>query len=609
MKLTYLKNKNFKESFQLSENSNEKNYQFNLEEGVDTHLEGSLFYVKEGSKIERINKANQQKLLEKTLKSEQIDDFIEKVEGIYFGVEINAKRQEIRVFTDKLDRKEVFYCELDDKILVSTNLSDIIDQSGEYGENALISTLLLTYPPKGETFYKNINRTRHNEILVIKGGKLEVEVIETKPIAIKEYSDDHIEEYQDILVNSILSRTSEDLNLVQLSAGWDSTFMLSVLRKHLPAEKLQTVTFHMVQSNGESFNASEIERVKKISEYFGVKSNIVDVNLGSLEIVNFWKNYVENKVKNEGLCTHVFTHFKLSEFVENNFKIKGIDYAIFNGECCDSVHNFGYSQGMTMLHDSRAFREYADKMSIYLYSPTFYKKLVQGTHGDDRVYQILKHGKFEGKNIEDRLFAWLFDFTFRKPIDNVFIKQDKLESFKDWVRENYFEKIIQNINEETLYYWLNRIYLDFHFQGANINKIMAVTPDIRMPYYDYNLFKFLAAAPENWGRNLEMNPTKYPMKRLIHSKTYDFPFHLFSKGVSSYTSEFNPGVSWHDEIMRKSKLADHYFQTVNFDEKIEKLFNTNSFNTDKMKNYVESARDHLIDGIDFNLLLTLTHIK
>ena len=607
MKLVYYKTKEFDDAVEISNHSAQDVYCLDLK-GKNFHIEGAFHYEKTEHGFNRFVSEDIEQSLKEILLKRNLNYFIKHVEGVYSGVVINKNKKTIKVFSDSLERRELYYCELDDKVVISTNLSDLIDERSGYDQNALICALLLTYAPKGHTIYSNIHRIQHNQFVEIIDGQLSIGQLSCDPIAIRQLTDDNLEEYISILENAVLSRASDNLNVVQLSAGWDSTFILSILRKYFNKEQVECVTFHMIQSNGESFNKREVERVKKIADHFQVTCNIVDVDLSAPSIVDFWTSNMEQKVKNEAVLTHVCTHFILSNYIDNKFGEKN-NYALFNGECSDSLHNFGFSQGMTMLHDSRAFREYADKMSSYIYSPTFYQKIVDDTYKDDAVYKILKNGKFQKNTPDNRVFEWLFDFVFRKDIKNKFISSDAMNSFKLWTRENYFEKIIQNITKENLYYWLYRIYLDFHLQGTNISKIIVETPNIRMPYYDYNLFKFLASIPEYWGRDLEMNPTKYPIKKIIQSGRYDFPLHLFDKGVSSYTSEFNPGVSWHDEFMRKSNLSDHFFKTVDFDCKIDEMYSSKYFDVKTMKNYIASARDSVIDGIDFNLLLCLTHSK
>jgi len=68
--------------------------------------------------------------------------------------------------------------------------------------------------------------------------------------------------------------------------------------------------------------------------------------------------------------------------------------------------------------------------------------------------------------------------------------------------------------------------------------------DIQLPFYDSRLQEFLAAMPESWGRGLDLNPTKYPLKWMLKHRI-DYPRHL-QVGPHSYLYDvdhnFNHGV-------------------------------------------------------------------
>ena len=52
--------------------------------------------------------------------------------------------------------------------------------------------------------------------------------------------------------------------------------------------------------------------------------------------------------------------------------------SIFCGEISDGVHNFGFAQYATILnHPDLGFREYADKMGVYLFGPSFLNTLLE----------------------------------------------------------------------------------------------------------------------------------------------------------------------------------------------------------------------------------------
>ena len=64
-----------------------------------------------------------------------------------------------------------------------------------------------------------------------------------------------------------------------------------------------------------------------------------------------------------------FNHYLLAKGAK---KIAKKDASVFAGEISDGAHNLGFSQYVSIYHPaSYNFREYSDKMSSYLFGPTF----------------------------------------------------------------------------------------------------------------------------------------------------------------------------------------------------------------------------------------------
>ena len=90
-------------------------------------------------------------------------------------------------------------------------------------------------------------------------------------------------------------------------------------------------------------------------------------------------------------------HYELSKISKK--KCPGSD--LLSGEVSDGVHNFGFAQYANFFgHDSNGFREYVDKMMNYLYSPSFFSKLLKNNFQDDYVFKTL----IKMKNIKIKNF-------------------------------------------------------------------------------------------------------------------------------------------------------------------------------------------------------------
>src|ERR1051325_1355111 len=77
-----------------------------------------------------------------------------------------------------------------------------------------------------------------------------------------------------------------------------------------------------------------------------------------------------------------------------------------------------------------------------------------------------------------------------------------------------------------------------------------------LPFWDSRLHELLSAAPESWGRGLDLNPTKYPLKwTLTHRVPY--PMHM-QVGPHSYLYDVDPSFSHTAELLYGSAFAPYF---------------------------------------------------
>ena len=167
-----------------------------------------------------------------------------------------------------------------------------------------------------------------------------------------------------------------------------SSSILAQIRNLSKKIKVRAVIGRLKYSQKYGFcNNYEIERTKKIAKYYKVKLDIVNIDYTLNKTIKELEDNKKILRKN-----HVYN------FLANNFllltkhikkKSKPTD-VIYNGDISDGAHNFGFSQSATLLnHPDLNFRDYADKMMSYLYSPSFFKKVHNKTFKDDLVYKFL----------------------------------------------------------------------------------------------------------------------------------------------------------------------------------------------------------------------------
>jgi hypothetical protein len=104
------------------------------------------------------------------------------------------------------------------------------------------------------------------------------------------------------------------------------------------------------------------------------------------------------------------------------------------------------------------------------------------------------------------------------------------------------------------------------------------------PFWDTRLHKFLSKMPENWGRGLDFNSTKYPLKWMLKNKL-DYPMH-FQTGPHSYLYDIDPSWSAHSDIIYQSS-AKRYFKDLVKDHKYEEILDSSFFNLPYLNRLVD----------------------
>lgn len=243
---------------------------------------------------------------------------------------------------------------------------------------------------------------------------------------------------------------------------------------------------------------------------------------------------------------------------------------VFAGEISDGAHNFGFSQYATIFHPSFGFREYADKMAGYLFGPTFYQRLVGGDQDNDPIYALFKQrspqtvydAPASGKDgISLQLLTSFFLRNGRIPMwsaANVgMITELGASRYTVAMQQEYLQDAVATFDESTLYAWYLYLYNSFHWQGSTVRTLSTFADDrgltLDMPFWDSTVQDFLSEMPEEWGRGLDLNSTKYPLKAMLR-EDIDYLLHL-QTGPHSYTYDVDHSFNHYEEIMAHSPFA------------------------------------------------------
>jgi len=111
-----------------------------------------------------------------------------------------------------------------------------------------------------------------------------------------------------------------------------------------------------------------------------------------------------------------------------------------------------------------------------------------------------------------------------------------------------------------------------------------------LPFWSSDLQDFLAKMPEEWGRGLDLNPTKYPLKKMLKDGKIDYPYD-YQKGAHSYTYDIDHSFSHSQEIFCYSALVEDFQNSIR-KKPYHQILSKEYFNLD----YIDSLVDEYIDS-------------
>ena len=554
-------------------NSSDASYCLDLDSERRVYLFGEVFYhIVNADNIKLID--SRSKYLAKIFREYKLQDVIAGLEGQYIGLLVDEADHSVRIFSDRYARVDSFYACSDGGFFLATDMDFIFDHLDAEYDQAMLCQMFSTYgwyPPKGFTIYANVKQLRVGEVLKLSAPGLESEVMEFQPIEIEDYTDDHLETYYKLLRESVVARAAGAGEVwVSSSSGWDSSMILGLLVSELGARKVSMIAGSLKYSEGtETINKFEIDKIKKIADFYGIKPRIVDFDFKSRQAPEYWASVLPH-YKSRHMYSYVTYNFaKISGALPHSDGV-----VVFNGEVSDSFHNFGFSQFTTFFHAKKCFTEYADKMNCYLYGPSFLKKVLDGSFEGDRVYQIFRkmmpnvEFSFGDGSRDSIVERFLFPFFYGSPripfaatYANPALTEKGRQAVFSFPFRNYMPEVLTGLNETNIYSWLIYLYLNFHSQGSTVGvhkHSMALNGHIAVsPFNDYRIIDFLSRAPENWGRGLEMNNTKYPLKWAAKNKIR-FPYELLDEGPHAYLYDVIEGFSIMAEITYRSAVVDFF---------------------------------------------------
>jgi len=592
--------------------------------GGHVYLFGDVFYLMDKDpNADRIVSIRDHAFLAGIFETMPLTDIVQRLEGQYIGIKADTKGKSITVFSDRFARQDVFFAQEGNELYLSADLDFIFKYVRPKHDQRMLAHMFSVYgwyTPKGTTIYSNVRRLKVGEILRLDEQGVHFESIAFEPCTIKPYTDDDLEKYYSALKKSVLSRLgTSPQTWLSCSSGWDSTSLLALLINELGAKNVRTITGVMKYSKvTDVINQFEVDKVAKIANFFGVKPEYVDYDFKDPKSADYWEKVIPYFRARQ---MYIFTSFSTTKLAQAVRDKQGPGQTIFNGEASDSFHNFGFSQFATLFHTDKNFTEYADKMNCYLFGPSFFKKVLTGTFAKDKVYQLFKMMnptvEFDEKHVgrKDLVESFLLPFfygspriPFAKTLNNPVLTPLANMAVRSYPYREYMPEVLESIDENNLYSWYCYLYHSLHAQGSSAATRRHAAEfnghGWRSPFHDQRVVDLLAQAPEYWGRGLNFNHTKYPLKWMVINKI-KFPFEILADGPHSYLYDVIEGFSLAAELVYRSGVTRYFKEKLRSND-YHALLSDQYFDMAYIDSFVDGyLNGKEVAGKDFNNLQTL----
>jgi hypothetical protein len=477
----------------------------------------------------------------------------------------------LTVAADRFGKRDVYVQSAKDGVSLASDLSLLAESPARDGYDAAALAHSMTYyghrPPKRHTMYSGVSRLGIGDIARVRDGRLALERTPFTAVPTEDYRPESIGHYTDAFLDYLSAAGSAEGNHLFLSSGWDSSSILAGLVHVFGARRVTGIIGRMFYSERSGqCNRFETDRATRIAGHYGVK----------LETADF--NYVDAEPEWMGGVLQTYRAHNVQSFTGLNHAHLSHAAAtldpgrpVFAGETSDGAHNLGFSQYVTIFHPTQGFREYSDKMNSYLFGPTFVRELLEGRHEQDAVYRLFRE-RNAGVAFDDvaagaggRMRQMMVSFFLRNgrlPLwsgRNIrMLTPEGMEQYTDTMAAAYF-KGIEDASPDVVYSWYLELYNSFHWQGSTVSTVQKIGDLFGLtthnPYWAAGIQDFLRTMPESWGRGLDLNPTKYPLKRMLREK-FNHPMNMHG-GPHSYTYDVDPNFNHGFELMHHSRFGAH----------------------------------------------------
>ena len=394
------------------------------------------------------------------------NEFVSKLDGQFAIIIYDRRLNKIFAFRDRFGEKPLYFSEYSDQIIISSEVSPIVDISkkNELNMSAICDLLLLGYIQDPDSIYRHISTIPAGHFLTVSKQKTHLSLWDSRKIPGSQYSDTKLLTKYSVkaaLITSISERIPNEVSsALLLSGGIDST-LLAILAKEIGYNLNHLTT---------SFNSSKFDEsatVRKIISRYNLQSTIIDMSPPSIEEMITILAKIDEPIAEPSF----FAAYKLGQIAGlNNHKV------VINGDGSDELFG-GYPTYQADLIDRKIgfFLRPAVKLILK------YASLIpdgKGVFGNKELLQRFDILKYNSD--KETHFAWRFNFR-QELIENIFpglydFAGSEYNAFRFIEKQNRFYDNINSMMYIDQYTWLTSGHLRKADRAFMLNSIESRSP-------------------------------------------------------------------------------------------------------------------------------------
>ncbi len=486
------------------------------------------------------------------------DDCTNRFNGIFAFALWDSNRRRMLVARDHLGVKPLYYVQLGDRLLFSSEIKALLADPAcpkEVDLQALSQLFTLRYVPSPRTLFQGIHKLPPGHRMAVQSSGMQIERYWRTTPQLRSKIDEPalVEEYRDLVEDAVRLQMRSDVPVgLFLSSGIDSASLLAIMSK-LSNQPVRTFTIGF--ENGERTN--ETDDAREIAKMFGAEHT--EMVLGAQDYEKYYERYLwdlEEPVGNETAAAFYFVSYITSRQVK----------VALTGQGADEPWA-GYE------------RYWGVKVSeAYSRLPQFITKGLLRHVGERWIKQErLKRG-LTSLYERDVLSRLVNIYSFFSPAM-------KAKLFQPWIKEHIsangveargalqqLQSEVQHLDPLTqILYMDTRTNLPDDLLMVGDKTSMANSLEVRVPFLDYRLVEFIETLPP--GLKLNGHQGKYLHKKAVEKWLPKDIVYRKKKGFA------NPIDMWlrtsmrrfvSDRLLSESAAVNRYFDRDFIRQTIEK---------------------------------------